>query len=109
MDLNYLRDQDKRYRVTRTGTARPSGQLIEPDGGALVAPDDPGTTVELLPDPLPTAPGSVVRTSHGKTFVRTMQDTEWPWLNPNASNDLVADDYFKPGFTVLFDAGAERA
>lgn len=51
---------------------------------------------------LPTSHGSVVRTTHGKTALRTDEEGLWPWRLDNGHQ--VADGYFKGGFTVIFNA-----
>lgn len=57
-------------------------------------------TVEDLPDPLPTTPGSVVRESTLGLLMRGEQNT---WISPHSNHVLSSDlvDY-----KVIFDAGA---
>lgn len=100
----------KRYRVTVTGTARSVDQLpldgSNEDGRAgacLYHNVLELAKIELLPDPLPTSPGSVIRDNVGDLF---MAGPTGRWFTTGSSVPYSTDEMAHP-LTVLFDAGAE--
>ena len=99
----------KRYRVVFEGTADYYGGVsIAADARLLRSDVDLATTVELLPDPLPTTPGSVIQ-YNGELLMRVESATSYVWGRPKAHSDAYWGDSELEGATVLFDAGAPRA
>lgn len=105
-------EEGKRYRYTVEGTAHQSllrERLVLDLGRGYVLPsafvDGTGPGVlELLPDPLPTAPGSVIRNST-VTLVRTTAPGK-PWMNVNGAQvGACYSDEEMEGAQVVFDAG----
>ena len=98
----------KRYRVTIEGVADESRYLQDAEGKSLTYVHHfplQGVVVELLPDPLPTTPGSVIR-KDGETFLRRDSSRlTFPWTN--ADGDVYSDGDVQDA-TVLFDAGAAK-
>ena len=104
----------KRYRWTVEGTAIdrydeefPEHRIDLVYGGEvgfLTSDEASWGTLELLPDPLPTTPGSVVRDRNGTlVFI----GAHGPMSCGGAALYPVDMKRLAP-FTVLFDAGAER-
>lgn len=98
----------KRYRWTVEGTADAKGWIhLSSAQGKYLGSFGPSMvacgTVELLPDPLPTTPGSVIRWADRSYLLR---EDGW-WQSPSGASctpNVIGEDA-----TVLFDAGAERA
>lgn len=100
---------DKEYRLTVIGRYQRGLEVFYVGGIGIAACDV--DSAELLPDPLPTTPGSVIRTTlRPCTYVRLRDGSRETstWINEYGMGRSDADmkDW---GFTVLFDAGAERA
>lgn len=107
-------DDGKLYRITRTmrydqrdGRFHNTGRgMMGVRSVGLVAAlldRDPSATVELLPDPLPTTPGSVVRKYEDVYMRRDASRLTYPWTDHTGE---VYPDSHVQGATVLFDAGA---
>ncbi len=92
----------KRYRWAVEGTANEHG-LELPSGGLLIGRTLADGELELLPEPLPTALSSVVRSSNA--FSYTLGVRGW---RCSATDELISTEMLnRYPFTVLFDAGAE--
>lgn len=98
----------KRYRLTVEGIVKNDGHLYAADTGRWLDFPTCGGTVELLPDPLPTTPGSIVRSTTGRTFVRIEDSIHLPWLGIHGPAGRWWSDEDLEGSTVLFDAGAGK-
>jgi len=99
----------KRYRWTVDGVGAHNGQALQLSDGTTVWNHVfvANGTLEALPDPLPSTPGSVVR-YRGELLIRVESDTSYAWAKPKGNSDAYWGDSELAGATVLFDAGAER-
>ena len=100
----------KRYRWTVEGVASSGGRALNLGDGGVVSTSFLSNvgTLELIPDPLPTTPGSVV-TLRGALYGRTTRRGEHHWIGLGASGTPVLfSNNDLAGATVLFDAGASE-
>jgi hypothetical protein len=103
----------KRYTMTLQVQANRNDTVAAINPARYIAgvPDliEAGATFEPLPDPLPTTPGSVIRTSGTPcTYVKLREPSlEGSWINEYGVR-RGDDNLTVMGFTVLFDAGADR-
>lgn len=103
---NYI--NGKNYRLTADVVYAADMQSFRRRGVhvANIVDVEVGTyTVELLPDPLPTTPGSVIRDGADDLFAI---GADGMWGIPGQSGHYATDEFSQP-VTVLFDAGASRA
>ena len=97
----------KRYRLTFDVVADPDGPgrltVRLADGMPLTRLQvEQAVSVERLPDPLPTTPGSVI-VDGGVHFMRTHKG----WIGTSGTVYPIDTDGFTKDFTVIHDAGAE--
>lgn len=98
----------KRYRWTVEGVANQRQFFVFADDIEPLAPNELAHgALELLLDPLPTTPGSVVM-HDGKVYARADQVAREHWFCVSDAYGWF-DDATLAGATILFDAGATRA
>lgn len=103
----------KRYRVSFTGVARHNNAIRDGNGNLLLTSTEarnfPDVSFELLPDPLPTTPGSVIL-DHELNAYQCGRSGFWNLAGAageRSTEEMLNSD--RGPFTVLFDAGADLA
>lgn len=100
---------NKRYTVTFEGVGSADGSLaVLTNGIDYISPNmlRMASTIEPLPDPLPTTPGSVVRWKQWSGELRTLsrETGRLPWRDVNSPHLCFSDEELRD-VTVLFDLG----